>query len=84
MEPPSSTKSSPAFALNEAVTPYRVAQSPAPDLEFPDWSGQLRPAPTATMEDMHRLSLSLMKQRTLPPDFDERRLKAKVAVEFHL
>ncbi len=84
MEPLNSTKNSPASALNEAVTPYRVAPSPAPDLEFPDWSGHLRPAPTATMEDIHRLSLSLMNKRTLPADFDERRLKAKVAVEFHL
>jgi hypothetical protein len=84
MEHRNSTKNSQASPINEAVAPYHAGQSSALDLEFPDWSGQDRPAPTATVEDIHRLSLSLLGRNPLPQDFDERRLKRKVSVEFIL
>ncbi len=84
MEPPKSTKSSPDSALNEAGTAYRAGNSLNLDLEFPDWSGQARPEPTATMDDIHRLSLSLLAQRQLPSDLDQRRLQAKIREEFKL
>jgi hypothetical protein len=70
--------------MNEAVPPYRSEPLPDLELEFPDWSGQRRGMPSATMENIHRKSLSLLSQNSLPTDFDERRLKNKVSVEFKL
>ncbi len=84
MEPVNSTKSSSAPALNEPAAPYGVAGSSALDLDFPDWSGQVRQASLATANDMHRLSESLLSRIVHQPDFDERRLKMKVTAEFSL
>jgi hypothetical protein len=84
MEPVNSTKNSSAPALSEATAPYRTGPVSALDLEFPDWSGQLRPAPRATVEEMHKLSESLLRRLALQSSFDERRLKAKVSAEFSL
>ncbi|MBI5774470.1 MAG: hypothetical protein HZA89_12090 [Verrucomicrobia bacterium] len=77
-------KNSPAPAPNEPGTPRPAAGASALELEFPDWSGQVRPPSTATADEMHRLSEALLPRLVQQPDFDERRLKAKVSAEFSL
>ena len=70
--------------MNEAVAQYKTARSSALDLEFPDWSGMERCPPTASMEKIHKLSLSLQSRIPSSPDLEEQRLKDKVSVEFEL
>lgn len=79
-----STTSSSTPVRNEPAAREGGEGSHALDLDFPDWSGQVHPVSSVTASDMHRLSESLLARLVYPPDFDERRLKAKVAAEFSL
>jgi len=53
-------------------------------LEFPDWSGHRSAPPAVSAEEMQRYNESLLPFATAVPGFDERRLAAKVGVEFVL
>jgi hypothetical protein len=71
--------------LNPELTscaPTNVATALA--LEFPDWSGHRAAPPSVTAEEMHRYNESLLRFATAVPGFEERRLAAKVRVEFVL
>ena len=56
----------------------------APDLDFPDWSGQRELPSRASVAQTHRLSESYLPWVVTRPDFDLQRLREKIAVEFVL
>lgn len=57
---------------------------PAPELEFPDWSGQRRGPTTVSMDDMLRYSESMLPHLRSLPGWRERRLAGHCHVEFNL